>query len=87
MIEVYPIGLLVDFIHGEDIRGKITALMIEEGSHVSYKVAWWNSRTRCCEWVAAEELQPASPERTRIGFNGWAGNPAIHATPQRIKTA
>ena len=76
MIEVYPVGLLVEFVHGEGVAGKITALMIEgdgwmiEGDGcVSSKVAWWNARTRVNEWVAVNEVKASTGERLTIGFS------------------
>lgn len=68
MIEVYPVGLLVEFIHGEGVTGKITGLMVEGDNEISYRVAWWNGRTRVNEWVYADELKASTGERLSIGF-------------------
>jgi len=76
MIEVYPIGLLVEFIHAEGVTGKVTGVMVEGDSEVSYRVAWWNGRARSNEWVVADELQAASQGRSTIGFAQFTGNNA-----------
>lgn len=70
MIEVYPDGSIVEFVHGEGITGKITGVMIELDSEVSYRVAWWDSRTRKNEWVRADEVKASTNQRIKIGFGG-----------------
>ena len=70
MIEVFAPGSIVEIHPGGDaIRGQVVAVSVEHGGTVQYRVAWWNGRTRNCDWLHATEVSwIEGAERTRIGF-------------------
>lgn len=52
------IGQSVPISEGpQPIKGIITAIMAEgTGPEISYRVSFWNGRTRCLEWFGENEL-------------------------------
>ena len=55
-----------------DIEATVCRVSIAPGPHVTYEVAWWNGRTRQCQWLETHEL--TNLFRTRqIGFLTPAG--------------
>lgn len=50
------------------MEGVVSAVMIE-GDCVSYKVVWWNGRSREEKWVGDYEVSTrTAPELLRVGF-------------------
>lgn len=70
--KVVAVGTKVEMGTREDpIQGVITALMIEQNLSVSYRVVWWEGRTRRHEWIVDQEAWLATddpPQRMAIGF-------------------
>lgn len=69
-IRVFAPGTEVAIAPGGDhIRGKIVEVAINDGGTIQYRVAWWNGRTRNCDWLSASEVSwTDGAERVRIGF-------------------
>lgn len=67
VIEAYATGQEVCFRGG--VRGIVTAVLIR-GLRVSYEVAWWDGRVRCCEYVESSEIIEdwTEDQSMRIGF-------------------
>jgi hypothetical protein len=67
MINVYPIGTKVKL--EKDVPGTITAILIEPGYNVQYKICWWNGRERKYEWLFDTiDFEPERFTTKEIGF-------------------
>jgi hypothetical protein len=59
---------------GESIAAVIVEVLIGSDLQVQYKIAWWNGRARCCEWLESCELQDiGQATNASVGFCGGAG--------------
>ena len=66
-IEVMQVGSHV--MLSEDIRARITGIMIDDKCHVTYRCVWWEGGTRNNEWLEHFEVAGADePEVMQVGF-------------------
>ena len=56
-----------------DVIGRVLAVMIEGVDTVSYKVAWFNGRSRSAEWVTDHEVVAYKSEPLEVGFHTNGG--------------
>lgn len=73
-MEVFKPGAEVHLGIDGDVRGEVVQVAITANLHVQYQVAWWDGRTRRCDWLESFEVQtigeaPVVP----IGFREGAG--------------
>jgi len=56
------------------IPATVVAVCLYDSERVSYQVAWWDGRSRRCEWLESCEVKPAknSPLKT-VGFRLQGG--------------
>ena len=66
-LQVFAVGTKVTL--DSDIIGMVTGIAIYSDSRIQYQVAWWNGRSRSCEWLEACEVNPCESYKvTCVGF-------------------
>ena len=65
IVEFIEPGAKVTMIGG--IKGKVSAVMIEDGPRVSYKVIWPNGQNLEEKWIPAFAIEPPEEHRMK-GF-------------------
>ena len=56
-----------------DIKVEVAEILIRSRNSISYKVVWWDGRTRKSEWLESFEVSTGSNvERLQIGFGAKA---------------
>jgi len=66
-IEVMQVGSPV-MLSG-DIPARITSIWIEDKCRIQYQCAWWEGRTRRCEWIEQfEVVRTDETQGMKIGF-------------------
>lgn len=54
-----------------NLEGRVIQALIRENASIQYQVAWWDGRTRHCEWLEAFEVEPDAKSiemPQRVGF-------------------
>lgn len=65
MLSVIPVG--ADVTVGGNVAAVVQQIIIAANGHVQYQCAWWDSGSRKCEWLHANEVEYAD-SRTQVKF-------------------